>query len=79
MKIHVVTCFKLKWPALLVGIAFFSHLGSFQIGLDAVDNLLSLSDKVRAKYRPLIRLDPVQRCMPSAAIYSFKTAILRQP
>jgi hypothetical protein len=37
-----------------------------------VDYLLGLSDKVRAKDRPLVRLNPVQRCTTSAAIQSFE-------
>jgi hypothetical protein len=71
MKIHMIVCFKLKWSTLLVGIAFLMCLGSFQIRLDVADNLLSLSDKVRAKDR-LTRLNPVQRCTTSAAIQSFE-------
>jgi hypothetical protein len=58
-KIHTVTCLKLKWSASLVGIAFLSCLGSFQIGQDVVDDLHGLNDKVRAKDHPLARLDPV--------------------
>jgi hypothetical protein len=68
----VVACFKLKRSASLVGIAFLSWLGSFQIGLDAVDYLFGLNDKVRAKDRPFARLDPVNRCMIAKAIQSFE-------
>jgi hypothetical protein len=56
----------------LVGIAFLSCLGSFQIGLDAMDYLFSLNDKVRAKDRPFTMLDPVYRCTAATAIQSFK-------
>ena len=52
MKVHAVACFELERPVLLVGIAFLPCLGSFQIGLDAMDYLFSLNDKVRAKDRP---------------------------
>jgi hypothetical protein len=68
MKVHVVACFELKWPASLVGIAFLSYLGSFQIRLDAVDYLFSLNDKVRAKDRPFVRLDPVHGCTTATTI-----------
>jgi hypothetical protein len=34
--------------------------------------LFSLNDKVRAKDRPLTRLDPVHRCIAATAIQSFK-------
>jgi hypothetical protein len=47
-------------------------LGSFQIGLDAVDNLFSLNDEVRAKDLPFTRLNPVHRCMAAMAIQSFE-------
>jgi hypothetical protein len=56
----------------LVGIAFLSSPGGLQVGLNAVDYLLSLSDKVMTKDRPLARLDPVQRCTTSATIQSFE-------
>jgi hypothetical protein len=56
----------------LVGIAFLSCLGSFQIGLDAMDYLFSLNDKVRAKDRPFPRLDLVHRSTTATAIQSFK-------
>jgi hypothetical protein len=59
MKVHTVACFELKWSVSLVGIAFFLCLGSFQIGLDAVEYLFCLNDKVRAKDRPFARLDLV--------------------
>jgi hypothetical protein len=49
----VVACFKLKWLGLLVGITFLLCLGSFQIGMDAVDYLFGLNDKVKTKGRPL--------------------------
>jgi hypothetical protein len=45
----------------LVGIAFPLSLGSLQVGQDAMYYPLSLSDKVRAKDRPLARLDLVQK------------------
>jgi hypothetical protein len=72
MKVHVVVSFKLKCPTSLVGIAFLLRLGIIQVGLDAVDYLLSLSDKVRAKDHPPARLNPVQRCMTSVAIQCFE-------
>jgi hypothetical protein len=53
-------------------IAFLSSLGSFLVGLDVMDYLLDLSDKVWTKDRHLARLDPVQRCMTSTAIQSFE-------
>jgi hypothetical protein len=56
----------------LVGISFLSSLANFQIGLDALDYLLSVSDKVWTKDHPLARLDPVQRCMTSMTIQSFE-------
>jgi hypothetical protein len=56
----------------LVGIAFLAGSGSFQIGLDAVDDLLSLNDKVRAKDRPLARLDLVQTCTTATTIQSLE-------
>jgi hypothetical protein len=58
--------------ASLVGIAFLSCLGSFQIGLDAVDYLFSLIDKVRAKNCPFTRLDLVHECTIATAIQSFE-------
>jgi hypothetical protein len=48
----VVGCFELKRSTSLVGIAFLSCLGRFWIGLDVVNYLFSLNDKVRAKDRP---------------------------
>jgi hypothetical protein len=72
MKVHTVARFELEWPVLLVGIAFLLCLGSFQIGLDAMDYLFSLSDKVRIKDHPFTRLDPVHRCTVAMAIQSFK-------
>jgi hypothetical protein len=68
----MVACFKLKQPASLVGIVFLSSLGSFQIGLDAMDYLLDLSDMVWAKDHPFARLDLVQRCMASTTIRCFE-------
>jgi hypothetical protein len=67
-KVHTIACFKMKWSMSLVGIAFLSSLVSFQIGLDAMDYLLGLSDKVCTKDHPLARLDLVQRCMTLTAI-----------
>jgi hypothetical protein len=49
-----------------------SGVGSLQVGLDAVDYLLGLSDKVRAKYRPLSRLNLVERCKTSMTIQCFE-------
>jgi hypothetical protein len=72
MKVHAVTRFKLKRPTSLVGIAFLSYLGSFQIGLDAMDYLFNLNDMVRAKDRPFTRLDLVYRCTTATAIQSFE-------
>jgi hypothetical protein len=68
----VVACFELKRSALLVGITFLSCLGSFQIGMNAVDYLFGLNDKVRTKDRPLARLDLVHRCTVATAIQSFE-------
>jgi hypothetical protein len=68
----VVACFKLKWLESFVGIAFLSCLRSFQIGLNAMDYLFSLNDKVRVKDRPFTRLDPVYRCTAVTAIQSFQ-------
>jgi hypothetical protein len=67
-KVHTVNSFKLKRLASLVGITFLLSLGNFQIGLDAMDYLLGLSDKVWTKDHLLTRLDPVQRCTTSTAI-----------
>jgi hypothetical protein len=61
-KVNTVTSFKLKWLTSLVSMAFLSDLGSLQFRLDAVDYLLGLSDKVRAKDHPLTWLNPVHRC-----------------
>jgi hypothetical protein len=72
MKVHAIARFKLKRSASLVGIAFLSCLGSFQIGLDAMDCLFSLNDKVEAKDHPFTRLDPVYRCTTAMAIQSFE-------
>jgi hypothetical protein len=72
MKVHMVSRFELKRPASLVGIAFLSCLGSFQIGLDVMDYLFSLNDKVRAKDHSFTRLDPVYRCTVVTAIQSFE-------
>jgi hypothetical protein len=68
----VVACFELKRSALLVGITFLSCLGSFQIGMNAVDYLFGLNDKVRTKDRPLARLDLVHRCTAAIAVQSFE-------
>jgi hypothetical protein len=59
MKVHTIASFKLKWSTSLVGIAFLSGLGMLYVGLDAVDYLLGLNDNVRAKDRPLARLNLV--------------------
>jgi hypothetical protein len=72
VKVHMVGNLKLMWLVALVGIAFLSSPGSLQVGLNVVDYLLGLSDKVRTKDHPLTRLNPVQRCMTSEAIQSFK-------
>jgi hypothetical protein len=72
MKVHTVARFELNRPASLVGIAFLSCLGSFQIGLDAMDYLFSLNGKVRAKDHPFTRLDPVYKCTTATAIQNFK-------
>jgi hypothetical protein len=63
---------KLKRSVSLVGLAFLSCLGSFQIELDVMDYLFSLNDKVGAKDRPFTRLDPVYRCTTTTAIQCFK-------
>jgi hypothetical protein len=59
MKVHTIASFKLKRSTSLVGIAFLSGLGMLYVGLDAVDYLLGLNDNVRAKDRPLARLNLV--------------------
>jgi hypothetical protein len=58
-KVHTVTSFELKRVVSLVGIAFLSSPGSLQVGLDAMDYFLSLSDKVWAKDCSLTRLNLV--------------------
>jgi hypothetical protein len=63
---------KQKRPTYLVGIAFLLGLGSFQVGLDAEDYLLGLSDMVGAQDCPLARLNPVQRCTTPVTIRCFK-------
>jgi hypothetical protein len=68
----VVDCFKLERPTSLVGMACLSCLGHFQIGLDAVDYLFSLKDKVKTKDHPLARLDPVHKGTTAMAIQSFE-------
>jgi hypothetical protein len=68
----MVACFKLKRPTSFVGIAFLSCLGSFQVGLYAVDNLLGLREKVRAKYHPFARLNLVCRCTTTMTIQSLE-------
>jgi hypothetical protein len=72
MKIHAVACFELKRLASLVVIAFLVIYDSFQIGMDAVDYLFGLNDKVRTKDRPLARHDPVHRCTAETTIQSFE-------
>jgi hypothetical protein len=59
MKVHMVASFKLKGSSSLVGITFLLSLGSLQVGLDAMDYLLGLRDKLRAKDCSLTRLNPV--------------------
>jgi hypothetical protein len=56
----------------LVGIACLSCLGRFQIGLEAVDYLFGLNDKVKTKDHPLTMLDLVHRCMIATALQSFE-------
>jgi hypothetical protein len=68
----VVACFELKQLASLVGIAFLAISGSFQIGMDAVDYLFSLNDKIRTKDRPLARLNLVHSCTIATTIQSFE-------
>jgi hypothetical protein len=68
----MVVCFQLERPTSLVGIACLSCLGRFQIGLDAVDYLFGLNDKVRTKDHLLARLDPVHRSMAAMTIQSFE-------
>jgi hypothetical protein len=72
MKIHVVDCFKLERLTSLVGIACLSCLGRFQIGLDAIDYLFGLNDKIKIKDHPLAMLDPVPRCTTATTIQSFE-------
>jgi hypothetical protein len=55
----VVDYFELEQLTSLVGIACLLCLGRFQIGLDEVDYLFSLNDKVKTKDHPLARLDLV--------------------
>jgi hypothetical protein len=68
----VVDCFELERPTSLVGIACLSCLGRIQIGLDAVDYLFGLKDKVKTKDRPLARLDAVHMGTTAMAIQSFE-------
>jgi hypothetical protein len=68
----MVDCFELERPPSFVGIACLSCLGRCQIGLDVVDYLFSLNDKVKTKDRPLTRLDPVHRCIAAMTIQSFE-------
>jgi hypothetical protein len=68
----VVNCFELEQPTSLVGIACLSCLGRFQIGLDAVDYLFGLNDKVKTKDRPLARFDPVHMGTTAMTIQSFE-------
>jgi hypothetical protein len=68
----VVTFFELKRLVSLVSIAFLAIPSSFQIGMDAVDYLFGLDDKVRAKDSPFTRLNLVHRCTTATAIQSFK-------
>jgi hypothetical protein len=56
----------------LIGRVLLSGLGILHVGLDAVDYLLGLSDKVRTKDRPLARLNLVQRCATLAIVKCFK-------
>jgi hypothetical protein len=68
----MVASFELKWLTSLVGISFLLSPSSPQVGPDAMDYFLRLSDKVRAKDHPLARLDPVQGRMESMAIQGFE-------
>jgi hypothetical protein len=43
-KVHTIASFKLKWTTSLGGIAFLPSRSGFQVGLDAMDYLLGLSD-----------------------------------
>jgi hypothetical protein len=72
MKVHAVACFKLKRPASLASIAFLLFLGSFQIGINAVDYIFTLNDKVRTKDHPFARLDPVHRGTTAMVIQNFE-------
>jgi hypothetical protein len=65
---------QLQTQAVVVSccIAFLSGHGSLQVGLDAVDYFLILSDKAGAKDCPLDKLNPVQGCTASAAIQFFE-------
>jgi hypothetical protein len=72
MKVHTVAHFELKRPALLVGITLLLCLGGFQIGLEVMDYLFSLNDKVRAKDHPFTSLNQVYRCTAATAIQSFE-------
>jgi hypothetical protein len=69
----MVNCFKLERSMSLVGIACLSCLGRFQIGLNVVDYLFGLKDKVKTKDCPLTRLDPVHRCTAATTIQSFES------
>jgi hypothetical protein len=75
----VVTYFELKRSASLVGIAYLSCLGNSQVGLDAVDNLVGLYDKVKAKDRPFARLDPVHSVRQQRPYKALKGIILSYP
>jgi hypothetical protein len=71
-KVHTITSFELKLSTSLVGITLLLELGSIQVGQDAVDYFLGLSDKVRGKDHPFTRFNLVQRCMRSSAIQCFE-------
>jgi hypothetical protein len=71
-KAHAVARFELERPTSFVGIAFLSCLGSFQIGLDVMDYLFGLSDKVRTKDHTFTRLDLVHKCTAATTIQNFK-------
>jgi hypothetical protein len=43
----------------LFGIMPFSGLGSLQVGLNMMNDFLSLHDKIKAKVHPFTRFNPV--------------------
>jgi hypothetical protein len=71
-KIHTVSNCESQGMTSHVGIVLLAGLGGLQIGLNTVNNFLSLCDKIGAKGHPLAWFKPVQRCTTSAAVESFE-------